>query len=146
MNMRYVVIGLFVFSFLQGPMLFGQERVMLSTYYPSPDGAYRDLDIHNDLTFIDTDAGGDDSVINTDGDGNILIDAPGNAGNYHIMFADGAPAVARPLCYIRSYIAVLPSPRCPAGWQPAAFLDDSKYPTSSATFPGYVVCIRAEEF
>jgi hypothetical protein len=144
--MRYLVIGLFIFLFFQGQNVFSQEQVMLSTYYPSPDAAYRDLDIHQNLTFKDTDGGADDTVINTDGAGNLLIDASTVAGNYHIVFVDGVVATAQNLCYIRSYSGAVPNPRCATGWEPAAFLDGSKDPTPSATDPGYIVCIRAEEF
>jgi hypothetical protein len=95
--MRYLIATLLIFSFLSIPLAFSQEQITITTYYPAPFGVYNNVDIHRDLTFKDPDVGGtDDVVINTDGLGNLLIDDPGNAGNYQVEFAD----VSRPFCYL----------------------------------------------
>ena len=141
--MRYCIILFLLFAFLQGPSAFTEEQITINTYYPAPFGVYRDVDIHRNLTFKDPDTGTDDVVINTDGDGNILIDAPGNAGNYQIEFVD----VDRPFCYLLSYSPSAVPTYCEISYVAASFLDNNKLPVDPSDLPanGFIVCVRGWE-
>ena len=145
--MRSLITTLLIFSFLSIPLGFGQEQITITTYYPAPFGVYNNVDIHRDFTFKDTDGGTDDVIINTDGAGNLLVDAPGNEGNYQVEFAD----VSRPFCYLLSFsVGLPPNPAtyCDVGYVAAGFLDTNKLPADPTPSPpanGFIVCVRGWE-
>jgi hypothetical protein len=124
------------------------EQITLTTYYPAPFGVYKQLEIHDDLTFADPAGGGTELITKTDANANLHLDSP-TQSRYHIIFDDvteGGSTVDRPFCYLKRYLTGASITYCADDYVAVNFLDDNKWPVdnpgTNAPATGYVVCIR----
>ena len=125
-----------VFCFAQN------ETLSVTTYYPSPSGAFQDLDVHGNSTYRDPGGSGTSLVAKTDAAGNLHLNT--TAANFHIWFDD----VNRPYAYLQSY-NVNPNPTlCANGYKCISILDANKRMVDPDDAPpsGFLVCVRAKEF
>jgi hypothetical protein len=125
-----------VFCFAQ------DETLTVTTYLPSPSGAFQDLDVYSNSTYKDPGGSGTSLVAKIDAAGNLHLNA--TVADFHIRFDD----VDRPYAYLQSY-NVNPNPTlCANGYKCISILDSNKVLADPTPAPasGYLVCVRAREF
>lgn len=132
-----IILATFSFVLLLFSLSFCEDKVILTTYYPSPYGSYKDLDIHNKLVFKDPLEGNAEVTMQADTFGGLHLASLGNPG-FQIIFDD----YSLPYVYYLSYTSGPPT-YCENGYAAVNYLTTSRVVAySSAPSAGYIVCMR----
>ncbi len=137
------IIGLAIPGFSQSG-----ETLTITTYYPSPYGSYREVNIHNKETFKDSNASPQDLELSTDGGGDLVLKVATNPDPLNpaqIYFNDSG--TVRPFTYLQTYNSSAGLTYCATGYVTVNFLKTNKTPADPNNLPssGYYVCLRGWE-
>lgn len=143
--MRYIGY-LFVLAFvLICALSDAAENITVTTYFPSPYGAYNDLNVHRDLTVKDSGGTTSQVTLNTNSTGDLVVRG---SGFFQIVFND--TTAQKPFSYLQGYDLTNLSGAtwCASGYVAANYLNTNKIPVDMGNpLPnsGYIVCVRAWE-
>lgn len=124
------------------------ETLTITTYYPSPYGSYREINIHGKETFKDSGASPQDLELSTDGAGDLVLNVatnPDPLSPAQIYFNDSG--TIRPFTYLQDFNSSGGPTYCATGYLVVNFLNADKTPADSSSLPstGYYVCLRGWE-
>ncbi len=149
-KIRYFGLGLMVSVFILGGKIsgFSQETFTITTYYPSPYGAYRELNIYDKETFKDSDATPQNLELTTDGAGNLVLTVVTNppVNPAQLYFNDSG--TSWPASYLKAYLSNGGVTYCADGYLVVNYLNPSKIPVDPGDplpSSGYYVCLRGYE-
>ncbi len=121
------------------------ETVTITTYYPSPYGAFRELDIGGKVTFKDSSASPKDLELSTDGSSKLVLNVSTNPDPLNpaqVYFNDSG--VINPFSYIQNYSSTSGPTYCADGYLAVSFFYANHTPADPTDLPysGYYVCLR----
>lgn len=146
---RYIRVILLISSFFLAYRTSGfcqsNETLTITTYYPSPYGAFRDLDVSRKLVFKDSGASPQDLELSTDGASNLVLNVSSNPTPLtpaQVFFNDTGGI--NPYSYTKSYNSSSGSTYCESGYLAVNFFYANNTPADLADLPssGYFVCLR----
>ncbi len=148
-KLRYIRAVLLISLFFLGWQIPGfcqlNDTVTITTYYPSPFGAFQELDIKNKVIFKDSGAFPQDLEIYTDGSSNLVLNVATNPtplSPAQIYFNDSAGI--KPFSYLQIYNSSGGTTYCAVGYLAVNFLLSDKTPADPNDLPasGFYVCLR----
>ncbi len=125
------------------------ESLTITTYYPSPHGAYGELEIYDKTVFKDNGiVSPQDLALTTDGSGNLVLTVDTNFNPFdpgQLYFNDSG--ILHPFTYLQSYTSNGGATYCSPGYLAINFLQSNKIPANPASLPstGFIVCLRGWE-
>lgn len=144
--LKYIKVFLIVSALVLGWKMPGfSESLTITTYYPSPYGAYGELDIYDKAVFKDQSLIPQDLTLTTDGAGNLVLTVATNFNPLdpgQLYFNDSG--TLHPFTYLKSYTQNGGITYCSPGYLAINFLKTDKLPANPAALPrsGFLVCLR----
>jgi len=134
-----IILTTFSFVLLLFSLSFCEEKITITTYYPSPYGSYRDLEVNNNLYYKDPAGGAARVTTKTDNNGNFHLNST-NVSGFQIIFDD----TGKTFTYYIHYTSSSGTSWCANGHIAVNYLTEDKIPANPSNLPasGYVVCLR----